>query len=58
MYVAAFLAVILMWVALGAAAIIGQEWKQDRLNVQSLDECQEDMPCWDCTSMGNGRCGP
>jgi FkbM family methyltransferase len=20
--------------------------------------CQEDMACWDCTTMGNGRCGP
>ncbi len=21
-------------------------------------DCTEDMPCWDCTTMGNGRCGP
>ena len=20
--------------------------------------CQEDMPCWDCTTMGNKICGP
>jgi hypothetical protein len=20
--------------------------------------CMEDMPCWDCTTMGNGVCGP
>lgn len=20
--------------------------------------CTEDMACWDCTTMGNGRCGP
>lgn len=20
--------------------------------------CEEDMPCWDCHTMGNGRCGP
>lgn len=20
--------------------------------------CQEDMPCWDCETMGNGICGP
>jgi hypothetical protein len=21
-------------------------------------ECQEDMPCWDCETMGNRICGP
>lgn len=20
--------------------------------------CEEDMPCWDCETMGNGQCGP
>lgn len=20
--------------------------------------CEEDMPCWDCTTMGNRICGP
>lgn len=20
--------------------------------------CQEDQPCWDCSSMGNAQCGP
>lgn len=20
--------------------------------------CAEDMACWDCSTMGNGRCGP
>lgn len=24
----------------------------------STTSCQEDMPCWDCTSMGNRICGP
>lgn len=19
--------------------------------------CEEDQPCWNCTTMGNGRCG-
>ena len=23
----------------------------------SVDECLEDMPCWDCASMGNLICG-
>lgn len=21
-------------------------------------DCQEDEPCWDCSTMGNGVCGP
>ncbi|ABD58177.1 hypothetical protein PBI_COOPER_60 [Mycobacterium phage Cooper] len=21
-------------------------------------QCEEDMPCWDCTTMGNRICGP
>jgi hypothetical protein len=20
--------------------------------------CEEDQPCWNCTTMGNGRCNP
>lgn len=23
-----------------------------------LADCQEDMPCWDCETMGNLQCGP
>jgi hypothetical protein len=26
--------------------------------VQTTPECQEDEPCWDCTTMGNMICGP
>lgn len=23
-----------------------------------IERCEEDMPCWDCTTMGNRICGP
>lgn len=47
-----------VWLGLGlmTAYYIGQVWKQDRMNNQT--QCQEDQDCWDCTSMGNGVCGP
>ena len=49
--------------ALLFAAWLGQEWKQDRLGVSQGNtipplSCYEDEPCWDCTTMGNGVCGP
>lgn len=25
---------------------------------QVTTTCQEDQPCWDCETMGNGVCGP
>lgn len=25
---------------------------------QSVAACQEDQPCWDCSTMGNRQCGP
>jgi hypothetical protein len=47
------------------AYFLGQSWKQDRLTTEDAGTippvsitCQEDMPCWDCDTMGNGRCGP
>lgn len=60
LYAASFLAICLMWVALAAAANIGQSWKQDRLRSEyQTENCQEDDPtCWDCASMGNRICGP
>lgn len=27
------------------------------LSPASHIRCEEDMPCWDCTTMGNGICG-
>lgn len=24
----------------------------------TLERCEEDMPCWDCETMGNLVCGP
>ena len=50
--------VVLLWAFLVGAFIVGQEWKQDRLRSEYQTECQEDMPCWDCSSMGNRICGP
>jgi hypothetical protein len=59
------LVLVTTFVFLAAALIIGQAWKQDRLEREDSGTippvsitCEEDMPCWDCTTMGNGRCGP
>jgi hypothetical protein len=64
-FVVATLAVLVLWVWIIASFTIGQNWKQDRLNTEDSGTippvsitCQEDEPCWDCTSMGNGVCGP
>ena len=47
--------------------ILGQHWKHQRLQDESGTippveyhdslTCQEDMPCWDCHTMGNEVCG-
>lgn len=40
---------------------VGQQLKHNRLTESGLIppiSCQEDEPCWDCTSMGNKECGP
>jgi len=29
-----------------------------RLDDDQPVRCTEDMPCWDCETMGNGLCGP
>lgn len=47
-------------VFLTGCAIIGQNLKQHRLDSGLIPpiSCQEDMACWDCTTMGNKECGP
>jgi hypothetical protein len=64
-FVVGTLVLVALWVWIIASFTVGQAWKQDRLNTEDsgtiapLDiTCQEDMPCWDCTSMGNKECGP
>jgi alkyl hydroperoxide reductase subunit AhpF len=59
------LVLVLSGVFVLVALVLGQAWKQDRLEREDSGTippvsitCQEDMPCWDCTTMGNGRCGP
>ena len=34
---------------------IGADWQDQRIKDAA---CQEDDPCWDCSTMGNGICGP
>lgn len=47
------------WIIL--AFLIGQTLKADRtdggVGPSQQITCQEDMACWDCHTMGNGRCG-
>lgn len=43
--------------------VIGQNREADRLTDSGTIPpveitCQEDMPCWDCSTMGNRECGP
>ena len=46
-------------VTLILAVIMGKEiFKAARVWNETLPyECQEDMPCWDCKTMGNEICG-
>lgn len=32
--------------------------EQRPVTTSTLPTCQEDEPCWDCTTMGNRICGP
>jgi hypothetical protein len=57
------LVLVVIGAVLVAAAIIGQDLKQARLDKGESGtippvSCYEDEPCWDCTTMGNGVCGP
>lgn len=29
----------------------------DTTHTQTVVQCQEDQPCWDCTTMGDHKCG-
>lgn len=59
-FVVGALLVLLMWAWLIGAFVVGQNWKADRLESGSAPQvaCQEDEPCWNCETMGNGVCGP
>ena len=61
--VVTILSIVALYAFLGAAYIIGQnnvEHRKDfgpHLIPPVSITCQEDMPCWDCTTMGNQKCG-
>jgi hypothetical protein len=62
-HVVVTLVVVVIGALLVAATIIGQDLKQARLDKANRGtiaplSCYEDEPCWDCTTMGNGVCGP
>ncbi|AER49374.1 hypothetical protein STINGER_59 [Mycobacterium phage Stinger] len=44
---------------LGLAIAAPKDAEQVRSTPASVaEQCEEDMPCWDCTTMGNRLCGP
>lgn len=57
--VVATLVVIAVAVLIGWAFSTGQDRTQHRTGLipPVSVTCQEDMPCWDCTTMGNHKCG-
>jgi hypothetical protein len=59
------LVLVLSGVIVISAYLVGQSWKQDRLDTDKAGTippasftCLEDEPCWDCHTMGNKECGP
>jgi hypothetical protein len=50
-----------LWVILGSLTAVtllsGCKPQEPTPSPQMTTECQEDMPCWDCSTMGNGECG-
>lgn len=50
----AFIALMLLMVL---ATQLGH-WAGRTLSHHAPIRCEEDMPCWDCTIMGNHICGP
>lgn len=56
-------AVILILLFVLALGIAGRMDKEDAIRAQVTPahthfRCEEDMPCWDCKTMGNHICGP
>jgi hypothetical protein len=58
-WVLATLVVILVAILIGWAFSTGQDRKEHRTGLipPVSITCQEDMPCWDCNTMGNLKCG-
>jgi hypothetical protein len=38
--------------------VTGIAFDRTNPNEIKLIKCEEDMPCWDCSTMGNKVCGP
>jgi hypothetical protein len=58
------LAIVLAVLGLTAILVVGIAIALDRRTIPAIPApststtCVEDMPCWDCTTMGNRICGP
>lgn len=46
---------IVLAVALASALVIGG--CSQSTAPKAAEKCEEDQPCWDCDTMGNGVCG-
>ncbi|AEJ95733.1 hypothetical protein FDI64_gp59 [Mycobacterium phage Zemanar] len=45
-------------VGMPVGALITAEPAEHRVAEPTGQQCEEDQPCWDCTTMGNRICGP
>jgi len=54
----AIIASIIIVVMLATAFTVGQHLRHNRIGLIPPVVCQEDMGCWNCTTMGNKECGP
>ena len=54
--IAVAVALVVSFLIAGAVAAFGR--MTDNIRFSNAPECMEDMPCWDCETMGNRICGP
>lgn len=56
-FIAAAATAILLSFSLAGCATVTSQPTTDHVQSQTVNQCEEDQPCWDCETMGNKICG-